>query len=243
MFFSLFLFSHTFLFFVAKTKIMKKGKLIVIEGNDGSGKGTQAKLIVENLKKKGKDVLFLDFPVYDSVFGKLLSGYLRGDFGDLNEMPPEIPTLLFAIDRYQFKDKMFKALEEGKIIICNRYTESNIGFQGAKFDSNEERDRFIDWLRTVESRIPKADLVFFLDIPLDISWELVKKKGERKYLKGKERDIHERNIPYQQRVREVYLEYGKKHGWKIINCVKDGKLRSIEDINNEIMSIIEKEIS
>ena len=214
------------------------GKLIVIEGNDGSGKGTQAKLVVEKLRKEGYKVSFYDFPQYESIFGKLVSGYLRGDFGDLNAMSPEIPALLYAIDRYQVKDRMFKELEEGRIIVCNRYTESNIGFQGAKFDNKEERKRFLEWLTRVESRLPKADLVVFLDVPLEVSWELVKKKKEREYLKGEERDIHERNVEYQDKVRNVYLEYGNENGWQIIKCVNEKGLRSIEDINEEIMGVI-----
>lgn len=215
-----------------------RGKLIVIEGNDGSGKGTQAKLVVDKLRKEGFKVSFYDFPQYDSVFGKLVSGYLRGDFGDLNAMSPEIPALLYAIDRYQVKDKMFKELEEGRIIVCNRYTESNIGFQGAKFDDKEERKRFLEWLMDVEKRLPKSDLVIFLDVPLDVSWELVKKKEERAYLKGEERDIHERNVGYQEKVRNVYLEYGREKGWKIIKCVNEKGLRSIEDINEEVMDVV-----
>ncbi|UCH88918.1 MAG: hypothetical protein JSV49_11885, partial [Thermoplasmata archaeon] len=131
------------------------GKLIVFEGPDGSGKRTQAELLMEHLHKLGVSAEYIEFPQYDSPFGSLVAQYLRGEFGVLNEVQPEIPAILFALDRYQFRPKIEEILSSGKYLIANRYSESNLGFQAAKF-SGKEKTAFIKWLDSLDGRMPKA---------------------------------------------------------------------------------------
>jgi dTMP kinase len=113
--------------------------LILIEGTDSSGKSTQSALLMKELQAMGKDVEKVKFPAYDTPFGEMVARYLRGEFGKLNEVPPEVASLLYTIDRYQFKDALFKKLGEGKILVTDRYLQSNIAYQGAKFSGEEKR--------------------------------------------------------------------------------------------------------
>lgn len=206
---------------------------VVFEGLDSSGKKTQANMLMEKLGREGKVAELVDFPAYKTPFGSLVAKYLRGEYGPLEAIPPEIPSLLFALDRYQFKDGLFHSLGEGKVIIANRYTQSNIGFQGAKLQP-EERADFIRWIEAVESRLPRADIVIFLDMPPDSAHNLGHAQ-RRDYLKGKKCDIHERDVEYQKRVREAYLQIARKEKWQVISCVDEkGSLKKPSQIHGEI---------
>ena len=220
-----------------------KGLFIVFEGIDSSGKKTQVKLLKKRLRKMGFNVETISFPAYETKFGKLIASYLRGEFGSLKEIPPEIAAMLFSLDRYQFKDEVFKKLQKGKIILSDRYTQSNMGFHGAKFDGRE-RKKFIDWIEQVESRLSQPDLVIFLDMPVEAAQTLINNRKERKYLKGKKKDIHEIDTEFQKRVRETYLQLAKRKGWVTIKCVHrikgKWKVRSPEDIHEEIYGIVKK---
>lgn len=212
-----------------------KGKLIVFEGLDGCGKLTQHSILKKRLEDKGHDVVTFDFPQYDSFFGELVAKYLRGEFGKKEELTPEIPVILFALDRYNVKHKIKESLEEGKIVLMNRYKTSNLGFHGAKF-KDKERWEFINWLDQLEARMPDPDLVIFLDVPRGFAKELVKKGSRdlRNYLDGKE-DIHEADDPYQLEVEELYRELTKKRKeWEMINCIKGNKLMSIEEVSEKV---------
>lgn len=200
---------------------------IVLEGIDSSGKKTQINLLYKKLKKEGFSPELLEFPTYEkSPYGELVGKYLRGELGKKNEIAPEIPSLLYAIDRYQFKDELFDKLIKGKILIADRYLQSNIGFQAAKFEG-QARFTFIDWLEEVESRMPQADIVIFLDIPPEVSKQL---------MKGEKKDIYEKDLGYQKKVRETYLQTAKREGWVVVNCCnKDAKrLKTPEEIHEEI---------
>lgn len=210
---------------------------IVVEGTDSSGKKTQTELLINRLKNEGKDVEKVDFPAYETPFGEMVARYLRGEFGSLKSVAPEVANLLYTIDRYQFKDQMVEKLKKGKILIANRYLESNIAFQGAKFEGDEKR-RFIQWIKDCESRLPQADVIVFLDIPIDAAASLMEKRGDKTYLKGKKKDIHESDVRYQENVRKTYLEEGRANGWIIIDCAEkrgsSWRIKSIEDVHAEI---------
>ena len=221
-----------------------KHKFIVIEGGDGAGKGTQAKLLVDRLSKETK-VSFFDFPQYEKTLaGKLVGRYLKGEFGDPLLLSPYIASLPYALDRVAARDELNKALEEG-VVICNRYIPSNIGHQASKLPE-DKRDEFISWLEQMEYgelKLPKPTLVIYLYVPVEISSRLVEKKDARAYIGGENakgaKDGHEKNMEYQQKVIDVYTKMSKERiDWKLINCVEDGRLLSIEEIHDKIMGIV-----
>ena len=217
--------------------------LIVVEGIDMGGKTTQFNLLVEKLKREGKDVVTESFPTHErTFFGGLVSKYLRGEFGKLNELTPEVPSLLYGIDRYHFKDRFNNYLKEGKIIVLDRYWFSNVGHQGSKFEG-QERKEFVKWLELVDSRMPQADIVVFLDIPVEVSTELLKQREEKEYLQGKKGDIHEEDTEHLKKTRDSYLEFAEtQNNWIIVNCTEQEKLRPIQDIHNEIWEKIKDKI-
>lgn len=218
-------------------------KFIVIEGGDGAGKGTQAKLLVERMSKEGK-VSYFDFPQYEILTGKLVGRYLKGEFGDPLLLSPYIASLPYALDRVVARDELIKAIEEG-IVICNRYTPSNIGHQASKLPE-DKRDEFISWLEEMEYgelKLPKPTLVIYLYVSVEISSGLVEKKEARAYIGGAEskgvKDGHEKDLDYQQKVINVYTKMSKeRNDWKLINCVEDGRLLSVEEIHEKIMEVV-----
>jgi dTMP kinase len=205
---------------------------IVLEGIDSSGKGTQTELLLNKLKTLGKDVEIVSFPRYDTKLGNLVGTYLRGELGE-KESLREVATILFALDRYQFKDELKEKLEKGRILIANRYTQSNMGVQAAKFDG-DERLEFIDWIKKVESRLPQPDMVIFLDVPVENAAKMIERRGDKEYLKGKKKDIHEQDLEFQKKSRETYLQIAEMENWSIIDCMRAGELRKPEDIHSEI---------
>jgi dTMP kinase len=217
-----------------------KGKFIVIEGGDCTGKTTQVELLVKMFKGLGREIVYLDFPTYEKTpGGTTVKWYLEGKFGDLDTVPPEVGALTYSLDRYQFAKDNQKALNDGKMLIANRYTQSNIGHQGSRFKA-KERLAFIDWIEKVESRMPQPDVVVYLDLPVEIAQKLKEKRGD---IKGAgEKDIHEKNIQHLKDARECYLETAKRKGWIIIDCkLKDkDEIRSVKDIHREITEKLKK---
>ncbi len=225
---------------------MKKGKFIVIDGTDGSGKKTQADILIKRLKKlKYKTALF-DFPqYYSSFFGKMVGRYLKGEFGKSDDVSPYLSSLLYAGDRWQAKEKILQNLNEGKIVVTNRYVPSNLAYQGAKLPSKERR-KFFHWLENLEYqyyKIPKENLVIFLYVPVEIGQGLVDGKGHRKYLGGKKRDIHEENLSYLKKVEKLYQEFCKtRKNWHCVICTQNGKILSREQIAERIWEKVRKSI-
>jgi dTMP kinase len=217
------------------------GKFIVIEGGDSAGKHTQAKLLVKHLSQHKSKTELLSFPQYNTPFGELIAKYLRGEYGALTEVPPEIPCLLYALDRYQKLDYIQTGLTSGTWFVADRYTQSNFGYQGAKFDGSE-RKRLIAWIEELESRLPQPDLVLYLHVPVNIAQELMQTREHKEYLASdKKQDIHEQNPEYQQKVVDTYLDLVKERdNWVVIQCYNEniGELKSIERIHREIVDII-----
>lgn len=211
------------------------GKFVVIEGIDSCGKKTQTKLLKERLEKYGHVVKIIDFPAYDTEFGSMVARYLHGKYGAKEDVSPEVASLLYALDRYQFKDKLHSYLANGTVLLANRYTHSNL-YQAAKLHPGE-RLEMIRWIEDVERRLPRPDLVIFLHVSPDVTKELIKKRDPKKYLQGKSKDIHECDTSYQQAVLETYLEYARQNPrWAVIQCVKNGTLKKPEEIHEEVWS-------
>ncbi|MDD5182103.1 MAG: hypothetical protein PHC66_02955 [Candidatus Nanoarchaeia archaeon] len=208
---------------------------IVIEGADCTGKTTQANLLVELLKASGKQIKVLDFPTYEKTLGgQTVKWYLEGKFGTLENVPPEVACLCYALDRYQFAKENYQALKEGKILVANRYTQSNIGHQAGKLKGKARLD-LIKWINQVESRMPQPDTVVYLDLPVEISQRL--KQGREGTKGAGAKDIHEASIQHLKDTRECYLETPKREGWIIIDCKQKNadEIRTVEEIHREII--------
>jgi len=210
---------------------MQKGKLIVIEGGDGSGKTVQAKMLVEHLNKSGIPSDYYDFPqYYHSFHGETVAKFLRGEFGKIYEVSPYLASFPYALDRASVKVKMQKQLAKGRYIVTNRYATSNLVYQAAKFATVKENQEFIRWITKFEyevNGIPKEDIVIYLNVPWKIGLQLTRKKAPRDYLKGHD-DIHENHYDYRQKVEELYLKFCKNNNnWIKINCMENTNIRMV----------------
>jgi dTMP kinase len=209
-----------------------KGKLIVFEGLDASGKHTQCELFLKELKRHGFKTAFYEFPAYATKFGRIIKKYLAGEYGDKNALPPQAIALLYALDRAQFRKKIEKDLKENKIVVCDRYTQSNL-YQAAKLPRGQ-RPKFEEWAKRLEAGAPRADCVVFLDVPLAHGRKLLKKRGRKI-------DVHEADVRYQGEVRREYLKAAKRNKkWFVINCVERGVLLSREEIAARAWTKIKK---
>jgi len=186
--------------------------LIVLEGLDGAGKSTQLKMVTKYFAALGRQVDYLHFPRYDApVYGDLIARFLRGDFGAIDQVHPQLVALLFAEDRREAAAQLRKWMDEGHVVILDRYVYSNIAFQCAKMPDEREADALRDWIFDLEYNhydIPRPTLNLFLDVPIsfvDAKLKNSRQGGDRAYLEGKS-DIHEADIRFQMRVRERYLE-------------------------------------
>lgn len=231
-------------------KNKRQGKFIVIDGTDGSGKATQTKLLVERLKKNGHRVKTVDFPQYENnFFGKIVGRYLSGEFGTSSEVSPYLASVLYAADRFETKEKIEKWLEDGNIIIADRYASSNQIHQGGKIKDPKKRKEFLSWLEEMEYKIfkiPRPDASIYLDVPLKLSLKLLKNKSaqkRKKYLQGK-KDIHESDPRHLQDAKNSAIKLVEKNNnWIKINCVKNGELLKISEISQIIWSKIGKVLS
>jgi dTMP kinase len=229
---------------------MKKGKFIVIDGTDGSGKATQTKLLVEKLRKKKYKVKTIDFPQYENnFFGKMVGRYLTGEFGTSSAVSPYLASVLYAADRFETKEKIEKWLKEGNIVIADRYASSNQIHQGGKIKDPKKRKEFLNWLEEMEYKIfkiPRPNASIYLDVPIEFSLKLFKNKSaqkRKKYLKGK-KDIHESDRKHLQDAKNSAIKLVKKsNNWIKIDCVKKGKLLPIPDISQIIWLKIGKVLS
>lgn len=221
------------------------GKLIIIEGSDGSGKATQTKKLYDRLEENKYNIRKVEFPNYKSESSALVKMYLRGDFGKhAEDVDPYICSTFFAVDRYaSFKTEWEEFYNNGGIIICDRYTTSNMIHQASKMEI-EDRDKYLDWLNDLEFnlyKIPKPDCVIFLDVPVEMSQKLMKDRNN-KITGESQKDIHESDFDYLKKSYENSLYIAQKYDWQRIDCIKDDKMRTIEDIHEEIYKIVEDKI-
>ncbi len=221
--------------------------LIVIEGLDGAGKSTQIRLLAEYLKTKGVKNEYLHFPRMDSpFFGEMIARFLRGELGDVNHVDPYVVALLYACDRMDASKLIKEWLKIGETVILDRYVYSNVGFQCAKLKDEEQQDRLRKWIIDLEFdyyKIPRPDLNLFLDVPFQFTKERlteVRKGEDREYLQGKE-DIHEKDLSFQERVRQIYLKQEKiDPDFQIVKCFnKDLSIKKPDEIFKLIIERVE----
>lgn len=234
---------------VSNNKKPKKGKLIVLEGTDGSGKGTQLKLLAARLKKVKKPLATLAFPQYGQKSAGPIEEYLNGKYGTRPEdVGPYAASLLYAIDRFDAATKIRTWLTQGKTVVLDRYVDSNAGHQGGKIKKLTERKKFLQWLYDIEYRIlqiPKPDLVIILHIPAAVSQKLVGRKAKRAYLKKGTHDLHETNLSYLKDAEQSYLWLAKTHpkDHRVIECLESGKLLPPEVIHEKVWDHLQKILS
>lgn len=223
---------------------MPGGKLVVIEGTDGAGKGTQLALLVDYFKERHISYATLDFPqYYKTFFGKWIGRFLKGEFGRVEEITPYLLLFPYAADRWQAKGEIEQWLSEGKIVLSNRYTGSN-AYQAAKVPKKDRR-RFTEWSFEMEYEafgIPKEDLVIFLYVPYRISQKLLEQKAARKYLGNhKKKDIHEANKNLMMEVETVYVDFCSRFPhWVKVDCVRNGDILSKEEIHKKVLDVLRR---
>jgi dTMP kinase len=222
-------------------------KFLVIEGVDGSGKSTQIKLLLKHLDERKVPYRYVHFPRTDSPFhGELIARFLRGDFGSLESVDPYLVALLYAGDRNDASAELKMWLNQGYTVILDRYVYSNIAFQCAKFKEREQQEQLRNWIMELEfnhNGIPKPEVNILLDVPFSFTRGNLsgERKGEgREYLKGL-RDIHEEDLEFQKRVRDIYLWQAQStRDLKIINCTDDqDSMLAPEIIFSKILEITE----
>lgn len=217
------------------------GKIIVIEGSDGSGKATQTKLLYQCLEKMGKRVRMVSYPNYDSPSSSLVKMYLGKEFGeDAFAVNAFVASSFFAVDRFASYIRDWKEFYEGgenHVVLCDRYVTSNMLHQTAKIEGREEKEAFLDWeydFEYVKGGLPVPDQVFFLDVKPETTFRLMKDRAN-KITHEAEKDIHESNPEFLIRSYENSLLVGEKYGWKRIPCCDDqGNMKSIEEIHEII---------
>ncbi|HNR43238.1 MAG TPA: dTMP kinase [Bacteroidales bacterium] len=221
-------------------------KLFVIEGLDGSGKSTQLSLLREFFTRKGYASEYLHFPRTDSpFFGELISRFLRGEFGSLAQVDPYLVAMLFAGDRMDASGKIKAWLGSGKAVFLDRYTYSNIAYQCAKLDDENDREKLMNWILSLEFghfAIPRPGLNIFLDVPGSFTKQnlLPGRPGHgRKYLNGGN-DIHEGSLRFQEKVRDIYIKIAERDETMIVlNCSdNNGEILSPGIISERIIKLI-----
>ena len=222
-----------------------RGKFIVLEGIDGSGKHTQMDLLARALVSRGVEFGQIGFPKYDGFFGKLVARFLNGDFGRLEAVDPHFSALLYAGDRLESKPQLESELAEGKTIVADRYIASNLAHQGARMPP-DQRAAFLRWLKQLEYEIyslPHEDLVVYLRVPPAEAQQLVAKKGKREYT-PLERDIQEASIAHLETASAVYDELAQQPDWVTIECfdTQAKKLRTPMAIHKDVVAAVESRV-
>lgn len=234
-----------------KKEKMSKGKLIVIDGSDGSGKATQAELLVRRLKKEKIKVKKIDFPQYsNNFFGQLIGECLAGKYGDFIAIPPRIASVLYAADRFESSSQVREWLKAGYVVVADRYTSANQIHQGGKIVGARERTQFLSWLDKMEFGvfgIPRPDIIIYLHVPVLISQGLLKKRVQEnkknKTVKAK-KDLAESNLKYLAESQASAISIVKKsNNWQMVDCVKAGKILERGEIHELIYAKLNKLIN
>lgn len=219
---------------------MKNGKLIVIEGAcDGIGKTTQYQLLGEHLKLDGENIVTHHFPSYNTYQGKPVEQYLRGDYGQPNDLSPYFINSLYAIDRgITWVTKLKSEYDNGKIILLDRYTTSSLIYQSALIDDIGKKKEFIDYVCDFEYNklgIQRPDNVIFLHAPFDLVSEI---RNARKQNEGIKNDIHESNIEFMKKVYESAMFISEYLGWDKVDCSIENQMKSIDEIHQKVYKLL-----
>jgi dTMP kinase len=224
---------------------MPKGKLIVIDGTDGSGKATQAALLARRLRKNGIPAEQLDFPQYQTLFGQLVARYLKNEFGRLN---PYIASVLYAVNRLEFRDTILGWLKSGKAVVLNRYVSSNQIHQAANIPGAAQRKQFVKWIADMEygnMGLPKPDLVLFLHVDPVTAHRLVAQKDAkaRAYAAGSKYDMLEADLEHQRNaIRQSMKLLDTHYNWRRIDCMEKGRLLTKAEVGDKVWEQVGKRV-
>jgi dTMP kinase len=227
---------------------MKKGKFIVIDGTDGTGKATQTALLVKKLKALKIKVKTIDFPQYqNNFFGSLIGGCLAGKYGvDYLKIDPHIISVLYAADRWESSEKIKKWLNDGFVVIADRYVSANQIHQGGKIQDDTQRKDFLKWLDVMEYKvfkIPKPDAVIYMSLPIELTLKLLLKKEtlqKKKYLKGR-KDLAENDKEHLENSRRSGMKIVQDlNNWFQIDCSNNGDIVSIDKIHELVFNKVSK---
>jgi dTMP kinase len=220
-----------------------QGRLIVIEGSDGSGKATQSRALVRRLRAQKIPAARIAFPGYRrGFFGRMVAEYLRGELSAGAD--PRLVSLLYAGDRWEAKPKIARWLAEGKMVVCDRYVDSNKAHQGARLRSPASRGKFLDWVDRLEYGafgLPRPDFTIFLHVPQQVADRLIARKAPRAYLCGKRRDIHESDVRHLRDAERIYLRLASSRPARqgvLIECMGSGRLLSKSQVAERIWRAI-----
>jgi dTMP kinase len=222
------------------------GKLIALEGIDGSGKRTQLDLLEKVLAARGLRVYSTGFPQYDSWFGKMVGQFLNGDLGNLESVDPHFSALLYAGDRFEAKPRLTAALDEGRIVLVDRYIASNLAHQTARV-LPEKRDEFLAWLEHLEYTIyglPRENLVLYLRLPPVEAQALVAKKSARSYTTAKQ-DILEASLHHLKDAAQMYDSLSRRASWATVECFDCSRqvMRPPEAIATDVLAAVEPSLT
>jgi dTMP kinase len=226
--------------------MLARGKFIVLEGIDGSGKRTQLEALARAFSRRGIAFSRVSFPNYQGFFGKLIGQFLNGDFGPLAAVDPHFSALLYAEDRLESKPALEMALASGKILLADRYIASNLAHQGARVPQRK-RTEFLVWLKELEynvNALPVEDLVIYLRLPVADAYRLIGEKNSRNYTKLR-RDLQEADFAHLEAAAQVYDELATQQNWLMIECFDftTGALRPPAAIHEQILAAVEMRMS
>ena len=225
---------------------MEKGKLIVIEGTDCSGKETQSNLLKEKLEQDGIKVSKNAFPRYDTPTGYIIGADILGKSylgncifkeGTTN-IPSKVASLYYAADRLYNIEEINEKLDNGINVILDRYVESNMGHQAAKLNTVKEKIELMEWLEKLEFDLlglPRPDMVIFLYMPYQYAVELRNRREEKP-------DGAEQDVEHLKKAEETYLIMAEKYNYNIINCIENNRIRTVEEINDEVYNIVNSKL-
>ena len=223
-----------------------RGKLIAIEGIDGSGKHTQVGLLTKALRARGHSVYATGFPQYDSLFGKMIGQFLNGELGPLESVNPHFTALLYAGDRCEAKTKLEAALSNGQIVLADRYIASNLAHQTARV-APEKRAAFVEWIERLEYGIyglPREDLVVYLRVPAQEAQKLVGQKSARSYTSA-QKDLQEASLRHLEDAAAIYDSLACRPHWAVIECYDATRraIRAPEEVASDVLAAVETVLS
>lgn len=229
----------------------KRGKLIVIDGSDGSGKATQTKLLLERLRKEKIKAETMDFPRYETnLIGKLIGECIAGEHGDFLHSDPYVASVIYGADRYESKQQIEKWLISGRTVVLDRYVSANQIHQGGKITDERKREAFLAWLEKLEYGVfglPRSNRTIYLHMPLELSVTLLKDKRAKdkktQYLGTDKKDTLELDVAYLEHAQlSAQWLMKREKGWKRVECAPEGTIRLREDIHEEVWSIVQSSL-